>query len=114
MTIDDYPIIFLILIICISGCASFDKADRILIGTGLTLTMVDAYQTKRIIESDKFIETESMIDNKGDILPVMLLTDLVVIGSSSILPGKWKKGLLSFWIGLKTYAITSNYEIGVR
>lgn len=105
-------IIGIVLLMC--GCSSFDKKDKALIYAGLSLTVIDAYQTKRVLESDEFKETSHLMQHKGDIIPVMLATDLIVIGSSSFLTDKWQKRLLTYWIGLKWLAVGNNYHIGVR
>jgi hypothetical protein len=102
--------------VLLTGCANFDKKDKKLIGLGLSMTVVDMYQTKRIFDDEaRFYEFNPLIRSKGDIIPVTVASNVIVIGCCSVIKSdKWRKRILKYWIGIKGAAITNNYNVGIR
>lgn len=85
-----------------------------MIGTAWALAAADLYQTTRISDYPGLDETNGMIrDDKGAVMIIGGSAGVITL-CAVILPPKWRKAVLGFYIGMRASVIKSNYDLGIR
>ncbi len=113
-------IIVAILILLPVNAAAFDewtKEDIILQSLQTAITAVDWLQTREIAVNDDYWESNPILGKYPTTQEVdryFLCTELLKIGFTHVLPQKYRKYWLMFWIGASGALVQHNYNMGIR
>ena len=101
--------LFLILFV---GC-SWAKRDAALFSAYTTLNVIDIIQTREIFDNPAFEET-NVILSKGNYLPLMIGSNILIFFIVDNLPEKYRTYFLGIITGATTGVVFHNSNIGIR
>lgn len=108
------------LILLTSNSYGFDKwtkEDKVLQSVQATVHIIDWLQTREIARNDDYYESNPLMGKYPTVSEVdryMSSSALLNLTVTHILPQKYRKYWLSFWIGVSSAMVFHNYNIGVR
>jgi hypothetical protein len=109
-------------VLFISSCASvpfedWDRSDTIREAVFLGTLAVDAYQTHRISDDDRFYEMNPILGKDPSHGAINLYMVGCAVGHtvvSGLLKPKYREAWQYFWIGAEAYTVVGNHRLGVE
>jgi len=110
-------IIFLAIVCCFTINAHADKR-YVLNATALSLLSVDWLQTRYIAQKDNGLYEGNILlgrnPSKSAIDTYFLLSSIIVVETSYLLPRRWGERFLKSVIAIQASYVAHNYSIGIR
>ncbi len=116
MVIKNVLMNIVVIMFAVTGCASFDRDDKALLAANYLAIAADTHQTRHIIDSDEFYESNPMIGEDKDRLYLYSVSKSILITgiAATIRSSKYRKIFLAFCGGQTVEGVAHNHRIGVR
>ena len=108
---------WLVLIIFVVTSCSWNRTDKAIFVTGMSLKAVDYIQTREIARNPNYYELNPIIGkypSKEKVTVYFALGGLMYYLVANWLPERWRTPWLSFWATASFTCVVHNHRIGIR